>query len=210
MYEGNTEGSERRVCQRCRPRLCDRSVVRRWILVVEQHRNLKRRARTCIRFARYLVTVLPPERLRLRIYKVDGREPDPQVMALTRSISIRPAFKMKRTAYHLYVNSRPLVRCFNAWRELLDNFPVEYLGSYFAGRFDGDGSFGTTPRIAYTTREEAEIDVRLLTRAGVLRTSTLYYKKANEHCIYIHKASWEQFRELIGPFSLKADRRFTL
>lgn len=163
-----------------------------------------------IRFARYLVTVLPPERLRLRIYKVDGSEPDPQVVALTQSISIRPAFKMKRTAYHLYVNSRPLVRCFNKWRELLDDVPVEYLGSYFAGRFDGDGSFGTTPRIAYTSRDEAETDVRLLKKAGVHRTSVLYYAKANEYCIYIHKASLERFRQLIEPFSLKANRRFTL
>lgn len=163
-----------------------------------------------IRFARFLVTLLPPDRLRLRVYRVDGSEPDPKVMALTKSISIRPAFKMKRTAYHLYVNSRPLVRRFNSWRELLEEIPVQYLGSYFAGRFDGDGSFGTTPRIAYTTRGEAETDERLLTKAGVHRTSVLYYVKANEHCIYIHKASWERFRELIGPYSFKADRRFTL
>lgn len=163
-----------------------------------------------IRFARYLVTILPPDRLRLRIYKVDGTEPDPQVVALTKSISIRPAFKMKRTACHLYVNSRPLVRQFNTWRELLEEMPVEYLGSYFAGRFDGDGSFGNSPRIAYTTRGEAETDVRLLMKAGVHRTSVLYYVKANEYCIYIHKASWERFRELLGPMSFKANRRFTL
>jgi hypothetical protein len=95
-------------------------------------------------------------------------------------------------------------------REHLEDLPTGYLGSYLAGRFDGDGSLGTTPRIAYTTRDEAEIDLQLLARAGVTKASVLYYGKANEYCVYIHKAFWNKFLDLIGNFSWKADRRFTL
>jgi hypothetical protein len=162
-----------------------------------------------LRFADFLSVTLSPDRLKLRIYKVDGDEPDPRVMALTSAISIRPASKMKRTAYHLYVNSRPLVRSFFAAKGRLAELPEEYGGPYFAGRFDGDGSWGTTPRIAYTTKSEAMTDSRILTRAGVV-TSVLHYRKASEFCVYIQKSSWERFLQLIRPFSWKVDRRFTL
>lgn len=68
-----------------------------------------------IRFGSYLRTQFPRNRLRLRIYEVDGS--DDRVLALTDRISIRPPSKMKRTAYQLYVNSRPLVRAFFSLRE---------------------------------------------------------------------------------------------
>jgi hypothetical protein len=163
-----------------------------------------------LRFADYLVGIMPPDRLRLRVYEVFGQPPDPRIIRLCRRISVRPAFKMKRTAYHLYVNSRPLVRSFFQGREHLESIPTEHLGSYFAGRFDGDGTFGDTPRIAYTTEVEARMDSLLLRRAGVERTSVLHYKKACEYCIYIQKASLGEFVRLIEPHSLKAERRFTL
>jgi hypothetical protein len=163
-----------------------------------------------LRFGSFLTTELSPDRLRLRIYQVPRSKPDPRVLALTERISIRPASKMKRTAYHLYVNSRPLVRTFFAQRNRLCDLPREYLGSYFAGRFDGDGVLGDTPRIAYTTGEEARVDADLLGRVGVANTSVLYYKKANEYCIYIHRSSYARFQQLIGPHSWKVNRRFTL
>lgn len=161
-----------------------------------------------VRFARYLRTQFPRDRLRLRIYEVGA--PDELVLALTDRISIRPPSKMKRTAYQLYVNSRPLVRAFFSLRERLDEIPDVYLGPYFAGRFDGDGCWGDTPRIAYTTRDEAVTDQNLLVRAGVCKTSVFFYEKANEHCIYIQRPEWESFKRLIGTHSWKVNRRNTL
>lgn len=163
-----------------------------------------------LRFARYLSQILSPDRLRLRVYEVEGERPDERVVKLTERISIRPASKMKRTAYHLYVNSRPLVRRFFADRRRLAEVPKHLLGPYFAGRFDGDGSWGTTPRIAYTTSEEAHGDLNLLSRAGVERASVLFYEKANEYCIYVHRPAWIDFDQLINQYSCKAERGLTL
>ena len=156
-----------------------------------------------IRFAAYLAQVLSRDRFRLRIYWVAGSEIDPRLTALTDRISICPAAKMKRTAYHFYVNSRPLLRSFLYLRNHLDEVPHEFLGAYFAGRFDGDGSFGETPRIAYTTQEEARTDAVLLNRAGVTHISVLHYARANEYCIYIRKTDWGRFRELLRNHSWK-------
>lgn len=159
-----------------------------------------------LRFGRYLTRILPPDRLRLRIYRVEDDPPDPEVLSLTSRISIRPAVKARRTAYHVYVNSRPLLRLFFDARERVEELPPELIGAYFAGRFDGDGSWGTTPRIAYTTREEAETDVRLLAKVGVPHTSVLHYANVNEYCVYLFKSNAGRFLELIGERSWKAGR----
>jgi hypothetical protein len=157
-----------------------------------------------VRFARYLVTVLGADRLRVRIYEVPGRPADERVLGLTEKISIRPAFKMTHTAYHVYVNSRPLVRRFMSDRARLEDvITAPNLGPYFAGRFDGDGSWGSRPRIAYTTRLEAEADSRLLKQAGIDRTSVLAYDKARTFCVYIQRAELDRFRSLIERWSWK-------
>ena len=163
-----------------------------------------------VRFAGYLAKELGPDRLRLRIYRVAGNEPDPRVLELTSRVTECPAFKMKRTAYHLYVNSRPLTRRFFRDRDRLLEMPTGYLGAYFAGRFDGDGTWGSTPRIAYTTEKEALVDTSLLERAEVTNTSVLFYKKANEYCIYIHRPDWQRFEDLLRSSSWKVNRRITL
>ena len=163
-----------------------------------------------LRFGAFLERLLPRERLRLRIYQVPGREPDHRVLGLTEHRSVRPAYKMRRTAYHIYVNSRPLVRRFFAARGRVDRLPVRLLGPYFAGRFDGDGTFGATARIVYRSKVEAETDRLLLYRIGARGTSVLFYKKANEYCIYIHRSSLPRFAQLIEPYSWKSARRFTL
>jgi hypothetical protein len=163
-----------------------------------------------MRFGGYLAKILEPERLRLRIYRASGSRPDARVLGLTDRVTVCAGHKMRRTAYHVYVNSRPLVRRFFSQRERLDEVAEESLGPYFAGRFDGDGSFGDTPRIAYTTCEEAKTGTVLLARAGIVRTSVLFYKSANEYCIYIHRANMNRLNALIQPFSWKAGRRFTL
>jgi hypothetical protein len=157
-----------------------------------------------VRFGKYLCKTLGPDRIRLRAYKVPEEPIDVRVLELTARLSVRPAFKMRRTAYHVYVNCRPLVRRFFQARKRLAEMAPRWVGPYIAGRFDGDGSFGTRVRIAYTTLEEAEIDARLLSAAGIEKTSVLYYSKANEYCIYIHESDRQLFLSLIGPFSWKA------
>ena len=159
-----------------------------------------------VRFSGYLSRDYPRERLRLRVYEVPGNPPDERVTALTDRISIRPASKMKRTAYHLYVNSRPLVRRLFALRTRLEEIPDRLLPAYLAGRFDGDGNLGATPRIAYTTEEEARTDQRLLARIGVEHTSVLHYARASEYCIYLHVSSVDLFKERVGPHSWKVSR----
>jgi hypothetical protein len=160
-----------------------------------------------VRFGNYLASLFESDRLRLRIYRKPNVEADSRVLALTSRVSICSPVKMKRIAYHLYVNSRPLLRSFRVLRGELTALPAEYLGSYFAGRFDGDGSWGVTPRIAYSTVDEAQKDRELLEAAGITRTSVLSYAKANEHCIYIHVADQERFRSLIEPFAWKVNHR---
>lgn len=116
---------------------------------------------------------------------------------------------MRQTAYQLYVNSRPLLRGFENARRGLEALPDEYIGPYVAGRFDGDGSWGSTPRIVYRTEAEATIDQILLDRLSI-RTSVLHYRKANEYCIYIHKRGWRSFVDAVKASSWKINRRLTL
>lgn len=163
-----------------------------------------------VRFGSCLLKDFSRDRLRLRIYKRPEDIPDPRVLALTDRVSVRPPFKMKRIAYHVYVNSRPLVRRFFRERSRIAQIDKRFVGAYIAGRFDGDGTFGVTPRIVYRSESEAEVDSFLLTSTGITGNSVLFYKKANEYCIYIHKAFQEGFGHLMMPFSWKADRRFTL
>lgn len=155
------------------------------------------------RFAAYLVDRLDRERLRLRIYQVASEPVDPISASITEKVSVRPSHRMKRTAYHVYVNSRPLLRWFRQARDSIPSLPIQLIGPYVAGRFDGDGNLGSRVRIAYTTRSEAETDAKLLSAAGVAYLSVLYYSKTNEYCIYIHKRNEEDFVRLISPFSWK-------
>jgi hypothetical protein len=157
-------------------------------------------------FGRYLIDSLSSDRLRLRVYEVAGQPPDKRLLAMTSRVSLRPAAKMRRTAYHVYVNSRPLLRRFFRARVRLEELPLHLVGPYIAGRFDGDGCLGSTPRIAYTNREEAETDRKLLAMKGVVGTSVLHYSKVNEFCVYIHRADLDRFIRLIRGRSWKIGR----
>jgi hypothetical protein len=106
---------------------------------------------------------------------------------LTSRVSIVRPHKIKRTANHVYVKSRPLIRLFQAKTRTLAEVPVQQLSSYFAGRFDGDGNLGMTPRIEYTTREEAEVDRSLLSLAGIHKTSLSLSQ--GQRVLHLHSAT---------------------
>lgn len=157
------------------------------------------------RFAAYLVRELNADRLRIRIYKVEGAEPDPSVLALTSKVSVCRAHKMKRIAYHVYVNCRPLLRRFRSLRDGLGQLHADVVAPYMAGRFDGDGAVGRNrvpgTRIAYSTRDEAEIDAQLLSKIGLRELSIYDYADAGETCIYLKAGSNAEFLDLIRPYS---------
>lgn len=156
-----------------------------------------------LRFGAFLSSAVGAERLRLRIYRVKESPVDDRVLALTDRVTICKPHKMKRTAYQIYVNSRPLLREVVSWRERLASIPTELIVPYIAGRFDGDGSLGSRLRIVYTTQAEAELDKRLLAKAGIERTSVLYYATSNDYCVYFHKANEQTFKLSLAPYSWK-------
>lgn len=154
------------------------------------------------RFGKYLESMLGSDRVRMRVYVVEGDLPDPCVLSLTKRVMLKPAYKMKRTAYQIYVNSRPLLRRFREMRDAVTDISPHLVGAYFGGRVDGDGTLGVTPRIAYATLHEANRDLALLAAAGIVG-SVLFYRKANEYCIYLHKGTLQQFLDLIAPYNWK-------
>lgn len=158
------------------------------------------------RFGKYLESMLGTDRIRMRVYLVEGDLPDPHVLSITERVTLKPAYKMQRTAYQIYVNSRPLLRRFRDLREEVPTIPPELIGAYLGGRVDGDGTLGVTPRIAYATSREAKRDLALLEDRDIIG-SVLYYKKANEYCVYLQKPTLGQFLDLIGPFSWKLEIR---
>lgn len=154
------------------------------------------------RFARYLGTLFPKERIKLRTYYPQGQKP--------RGI-VSPAYPMrlaKQIAYQLYVNSRPLLRLFQSVESNVELLPNEYILAYFAGRFDGDGSVDRNLRndlrIVYSNKEEATTDQRLLAKLNRYKTRIYYYKGARTHILYVSRNDAKQFLHDIALYSMKA------
>src|SRR3989338_11196080 len=119
------------------------------------------------RFSEYLLRRFPKERLRLRSYiPVSSEKSQIYNFGIVDKISCCSVRKARQISYHLYVNSRPLLREFRESRRNLANIESEFVIPYIAGRFDGDGSIGKDIkrdfRITYTSKPEAEIDKSLL------------------------------------------------
>jgi hypothetical protein len=133
-------------------------------------------------------------RIKMRVYSSDG----------STGYQIK---KAKRHAYQIYVNSRPLLRLFQEARKN----PKKYLSqknypSYFAGRFDGDGSVAkdgkSDLRIAYGDRKEAVMDAKLLKEIS-FSPSIYHYRKAKTYVIYISRLEAYKFLNLIKPYRLR-------
>lgn len=144
------------------------------------------------RFSDFLLKLFGKDRLKMDIYLPDQ-------------------FKRRTTAYHIYVNSRPLLRKFMSFkRNGFEPLSDDLIAPYFAGRFDGDGSvasdFYRDCRIVYGNSEEAEKDRALLIRLGFEKVKIYRYRTAKTFCLYISRLETKRFLSLIHRYSLRLQK----
>src|SRR3989344_707056 len=144
------------------------------------------------KFREFFLKFLPPERLRLRIYQPDK-------------------FLRRTKAYHLYVNSRSLLRMFKEFKNDAKKFiDKDLILPYIAGRFDGDGSvakdFYRDCRIVYGSREEAKNDLALMKLLGFQKMKIYDYRTARTFCLYFSRLETNKFPSLIYPYSIRLQK----
>lgn len=164
------------------------------------------------RFQKFLLRLLPRERLRLRIYYPKSRSWSRKINVeyyneLADKVVYYPSIKASVAGLHLYVNSRPLLRMFVAARQNVLEFQDQNLiAAYFAGRFDGDGSIAkdlrSDCRIVYSSLEEAVRDLKLLKRLGFKKAKIYKYRKARTICLYISRYEAGLFLDKIKKYSI--------
>jgi len=144
------------------------------------------------KFKEFFLRFLDAQRVKLRVYHPDK-------------------FKRRTKAYHLYVNSRPLLRKF---REFKDNAKKYISGDlilpYIAGRFDGDGcvaeDFYRDCRIVYSDENEAENDLVLIKSLGFQKMRIYNYRSAKTYCLYFSRLETNKFLSLIYPYSVRLQK----
>lgn len=149
------------------------------------------------RFLDFLLERFPKERIRIRIY---GDKVPKRLEGFKRSFC--KGSKNVLTAYHVYVNSRPLVREFQFSLTNRKLLAKDCVYPYFAGRFDGDGSIspeGNICRIVYGDLAELTLDQSLL--KGI-NTSVYKYASAGTYCLYFSKSTLEEFLTGIKAYSI--------
>lgn len=166
-------------------------------------------------FSGYLVRRFPKERLRLRIYiPASIEKSNVDNIGITDKISYCFVRKAKQVSYHLYVNSRPLLREFRESRKNLTDMESEFVIPYIAGRFDGDGSVGKDIkrdfRIAYTTKPEAETDKSLLKKVCPYQIKVYSYRKAKTFVLYCSRIDSSKLAKDLVLYSIKLQRLFGL
>jgi len=119
--------------------------------------------------------------------------------------------KAKHIGYHLYVNSRSLVRALAK----LKASPSRAINSnniyaYFAGRFDGDGSisldFHRDCRISYGSKLQAQIDFKMLRISGYKLAKVYEYRKAKTYVLYVSRYECLKFLSNIYRYSVKLQK----
>lgn len=150
------------------------------------------------KFRLFLVKIFPPERLRLRVYRLAINLEDSLRFGIEK-ISILSSKKARHTAYHVYVNSRSLLREFQRAKIAEKIFLNPENGwAYMAGRFDGDGTIGKDLkrdlRISYTTYEDAKMDLDLLNNLG-LNPKIYRYETSHTFVVYIPRSESRMFVE---------------
>lgn len=166
------------------------------------------------KFNKFLSNYFPLNRLRLKVFYPSNNNnivPNPNKNLLNINTKYYPSQKAKHTAYHLYVNSRPMVR----WFKQMENNVVNIINKnliipYFAGRFDGDGSvakdFYSDCRIVYSNLKEAENDLSILQKLNFEKLKLYYYRSAKTYCLYISRYETKKFLEFIYPYSIKLQK----
>ena len=144
------------------------------------------------KFTQFLLRHFSEDRLKLRLYYPDN--------------DLR-----RTTAYHTYVNCRPLLREFKTIKENPNLFiPRELIWPYLAGRFDGDGSvakdFHCDCRIVYSTEIEARNDLVFLELMDFKLSKIYQYKKTRTFCLYISRFETDKFLNGIYPYSVKLQK----
>lgn len=160
------------------------------------------------RFSKYLLDIMPRERLRLRVYiplRYHGDVPA-NLNKICDKISYLKVRKATHISYQIYVNSRPTLRRLRELRKNLENLSETEIIPYLAGRFDGDGSTGTDfrrdVRIVYGNSEEAAKDKRLLATIRSYKTKIYYYKSAKTYCLYVSRYDARNFLHELSPFPI--------
>jgi hypothetical protein len=151
------------------------------------------------RFLDFLLLRFPKDRIRIRVY---GNEISKCLIGFNTSFC--KCSKNVSTAYHIYVNSRPLVREFMFSLTNRTLLSEECIYPYFAGRFDGDGSIsskGSFCRIVYGSMEELSIDLFLINIKGI-NTSVYRYYSAGTYCLYFSKSTLDKFLNGISTYSI--------
>ncbi len=143
------------------------------------------------RFRNFFLKRFPEARIKTRIYLPGGNR--------------------RQTAYHLYVNCRPLLRLFRSYKENIASVISDKLiFPYLAGRFDGDGSVASDGyrdcRIVYGNRAEAERDLALIHHAGFERTKLYHYRAARTFCLYVSRFDTPLFLRSIKRHSVRLQK----
>lgn len=144
------------------------------------------------KFKDFFLKFFPEARLKLTIYYPDK-------------------FKRRTKAYHLYVNSRPLLRKFREFKNNATEFiDRDLILPYMAGRFDGDGSVGKDfycdCRIVYGNTEEAQNDLAFMRLLDFQKMKIYYYRTAKTFCLYFSRLETNKFLFLIYPYSIRLQK----
>lgn len=166
------------------------------------------------RFRRYLLSRFDESRLRLRVYipeSFGGRVSLDKFRV--KNVSVLKVTKARNPSFHIYVNSRPLLREFQQRREKILEMKGNQIFPYLAGRFDGDGSVDQDGRkdfrIVYGSHKEAEQDKLLLQKIRPDYQLKVYqYKQARTHCLYVSRYHSEKLIENLISYSTILKSRF--
>jgi len=167
------------------------------------------------RFSEYLIERFPKERLRLRSYiPVLLDKSMIENLGITDNVRFCSVRKAKQISYHVYVNSRPLLREFRENRNNIVNMESEFVMPYIAGRFDGDESIGKDIkrdfRISYASKIEAGTDKSLLEKIYPYRIKIYCYQKAKTYVLYCSRMDSQKLAKDLFLYSIKLKRLFDL
>lgn len=168
------------------------------------------------RFTKYLHSLFDEDRLRLRIYLPKSVQEGLSLNDLKiKNISVLQITKAKHPSFHVYVNSRALLREFRLKRKEVSQMEDSQILPYFAGRFDGDGSVNQDGRkdfrIVYGNFIEAEGDKLLLKKIRPEYQVKVYrYKQAKTYCLYVSRYHSKNLVQDLIPYSTILKDKFLI